>query len=66
MSPKKNSSNSTGMEKDKSLLNNNRIEEGNKREVRVSDLAAQHSMAKSTIYTFLKNKEAIKADDAAK
>ena len=33
---------------------------------RVSDLAAQYNMAKSTISTFLKNKEAIMAVDAAK
>ena len=33
--------------------------------VRVSDLAAQRNMAKSTISTFLKNKEAIKAADVA-
>ena len=32
---------------------------------RVSDLAAQYSMAKSTISNFLKNKEAIKASDNA-
>ena len=34
--------------------------------VRVSDLAAQCNMAKSTISTFLKNKEGIKAVDVAK
>ena len=34
--------------------------------VRVSDLAAQYNMAKSTISTFLTNKEAIKAADFAK
>ena len=34
--------------------------------VRVSDHAAQNDMAKSTISTFLKNKEAIKAADVAK
>ena len=33
--------------------------------VRVSDLAAQYNMAKSTISTFLKNEEAIKAADVA-
>ena len=32
----------------------------------MSDLAAQYNMAKSTISTFLKNKEAIKAVDVAK
>ena len=34
--------------------------------VRVSDLATQYGMAKSTISTFLKNKDAIKAADVAK
>ena len=34
--------------------------------VRVSDLAAQYNMAKSTSSSFLKNKEAIKAADVAK
>ena len=34
--------------------------------VRVSDLAAQYNMAKFTISTFLKNKEAIKAADVTK
>ena len=34
--------------------------------VHVSDLAAQYNMAKSTISTFLKNKEAIRAADVAK
>ena len=33
---------------------------------RVSDLAAQYNMAKSTITTFMKNKEVIKAADVAK
>jgi hypothetical protein len=33
---------------------------------RVSDLAVQYGMAKSTISTILKNREAIKAADAAK
>ena len=34
--------------------------------VRVSNLDAQYDMARSTISTFLKNKEAIKAVDVAK
>ena len=34
--------------------------------VRVSDLAAQINMEKSTISTFLKNKDTIKAADVAK
>ena len=34
--------------------------------VRVSDFAAQFNMAMSTISTFLKNKEAIRASDVAK
>ena len=34
--------------------------------VHVSDLAVQYNMAKSTISTFLINKEAIKAADVAK
>ena len=34
--------------------------------VRVSDLAVQCNMAESTISTFLKNKETIKAADATK
>ena len=34
-------------------------------DVRVSDLATQYNMAKSTISTFLKNEEAIKAADVA-
>ena len=34
--------------------------------VRVSDLEAQYNMVKSTISTFLKNKEAMKAADVAK
>ena len=34
--------------------------------VRVSDLAAQYNMTISTISTFLKNKETIKAADVAK
>ena len=33
---------------------------------RVSDLAVQYAMAKSTISTIVKNREAIKAADAAK
>ena len=36
------------------------------REVRVSDLASQYGMTKSTICTFLKHKETIKAADVAK
>ena len=34
--------------------------------VRVSDLAVQYNMAKSTTSTFLKNKEAMKAADVVK
>ena len=33
--------------------------------VRLSDLVTQHNMARSTILTFLKNKEAINAADVA-
>ena len=34
--------------------------------VRVSDLAAQYNMEKSTVSTFLKNKKTIRAADVAK
>ena len=42
------------------------IIEQHERGVRVSDLSAQYKMAKSTISTILKNKEAIKAANVCK
>ena len=70
MGPMKSSSNSTGMEKRKIMRTAVEL----KKEiiakfangVRMSVLAAQYNMAKSTISTFLKNKEAVKAADVAK
>ena len=67
MGPKKSSSNSTGQEKRKVMRTTielkteiiAKFENG----VRVSDVAAQFNMAKSTTKTFLKNKKAIKAAD---
>ena len=69
MGPKKSSSNSTGKEKIKVVRTTIELkkeiivkfENG----VRVSDLAAQFNMAKSTISTIM-NKETIKAADVAK
>ena len=70
MGPRINSSNSTGKEKIKvvrtKIKMNKEVIAMFKNGVRVSDLAAQYNMAKSTISTFLKNKEAIKAADVAK
>ena len=70
MGPKISNSNSTGKEKRivvraaielrKKIIA--KLENG----VHVSDLAAQYNVAKYTISTFLKNKEAIKASDVAK
>ena len=68
--PKKSSSISTGKEKRKVVRTTielkkeivKKFENG----VRLSDLAAQYKMAKFTISSFLKNKEAIAAADAAK
>ena len=70
MGLKKSSSNSTGKEKKKVVRTTIqlkmeiivKLENG----VCVFDLAMQYNMAKSTISTFLKNKEAIKAADVAK
>ena len=70
MGHKKSSSNSTRNEKRKVMRTTiefkketiSKFEIG----VRVSDLAAQYSMTKSMISTFLKNKEVIKAADVAK
>ena len=70
MGSKKRSSNSTGDEKRKVVRTTIEL----KKEiiakfdnsVRVSDLAAQYKMARSTTSTFQKNKEAIKAADVAK
>ena len=69
MGPKKNRSNPTGQEEIKVVRTTMELkkyiiakfENG----VRVSDLAAQYNMARSTISTFMKNKEAIKAADVA-
>ena len=70
MGRNKSSSNSTGQEKRKVVRTTIefkkeiivKFENG----VRVSDLAAQYNMAKSMISTSLKNKDVIKAVDAAK
>ena len=70
MGPKKGSHNTTGKGKRKVVRTTielkkeiiAKFENG----IRVSDLATQYGMAKSTISTFLKNKEAIKAADVAK
>ena len=70
MDHKKSNSNSTGKEKRKVMRTTielkkeifAKFEHG----VYVSDLAAQYNMAKCTISTFVKNKEATKAADVAK
>ena len=70
MDPKKSNNSSTGKEKRTVVRTTIEL----KKEiipkfmngVHVSDLAVQYNMAKSTISTFLKNKEAIKAADVAK
>ena len=70
MGPKKSCSKSTGKEKRKferttiELKKEKiaKLENG----VRVSDVAAHYNMATSTISTFMKNKEAIKAADVVK
>ena len=69
MSAKKSSCNSTGKKKRKVVRTTielkkeivTKIENG----VRVYDLAAQYNMARSTISTFLKNEEVLKAADVA-
>ena len=70
MGPKKSSSNSTGKEKRKVVKTTielkNEITVKFENSVRVSNLAAQYNMATSTISTFQKNKEVIKAADVAK
>ena len=69
MGPKKSSSNSTGKKKKKVVRTTIRLKKeiiaNVETGVRVSDLAAQYNMAKSTISTFLKKVEAITAADVA-